>query len=117
MIRLRATVAASLVLLLSGCSASMGKLGVLAPRGAAIPATAHGKMVEGRDCGAAAMAGGGAVPSVQRAVERALAQAPRANALVDVQISNVRGGVPLFYVTNCLTVRGTAVSLAAGGAR
>jgi len=88
----------------------MGKMSVLAPRAASLTAPA-GTIVEGQDCGTALMAGGGAVPSIERSVDRALSQAPNANALLDVTISNRRSGVPLFYVTNCLTVRGTATAV------
>jgi hypothetical protein len=54
------------------------------------------------------------VPSIERAVDRALSLAPNANALLDVTISNRRSGVPLFYVTNCLTVKGTAAAVREG---
>jgi hypothetical protein len=102
---------AMLLVAVAGCSAPMGRVAVLAPQGTEMPVATRLQRVEGEACGAAAMAGGGAVPSLQAAVEKALAKAPGANALVDVEIGNVRGGVPLFYVTNCLTVKGTAVKL------
>jgi hypothetical protein len=99
---------------LTGCAVPMGRLAVIAPHGGTPPATTV-RVVEGEDCAAAAMGSSGAVPSLQRAVERALAQAPGANALVDVAVTNVRGGVPVLYVTNCLTVKGRAVTVGRGG--
>jgi hypothetical protein len=91
----------------------MGKMSVLAPR-AVSPTAPAGTVVEGQDCGTAVLAGSGAVPSIERAVDRALSLAPNANALLDVTISNRRSGVPLFYVTNCLTVKGTAAAVREG---
>jgi len=76
---------------------------VLAPRNVTVPGAKTIATVEGQDCGAAAMAADGS-GSLQRAIEQALARAPGANALADVEISHASG---------CLTVRGKAVTMKA----
>ncbi len=109
------TLGVSMVLLgLAGCGGPMGTLATAVlepPPGLAMRTIGR---VEGRDCSGLLLSVVGAAPSIDRAIRQALAQAPGAEAIANAQLVDERGGLPPFWMTECLVVRGDAVRVGAG---
>jgi hypothetical protein len=102
----------------AGCSLRMGDLTAVASQNVSVSAEPIRRAVEGRDCVHLLLfiPLGSLVPSYEEAVDRALAQVPDANALVNVSMY-VEPIFTYVYNRNCLRVKGDAVKIATGGGR
>jgi hypothetical protein len=111
---MRRTLWTLLAVLTAGCSGSMGTIAtaILSPPALQTRTVAR---VEGRDCTGLLFGALGGSPSLDRAIRHALNQAPGADAIANAQLVDERGGVPPFWMTECLVVRGDAVAVGAGG--
>jgi hypothetical protein len=105
----------ALMLLLgtAGCGGSMGTLATAILEPPAVATRTVGR-VEGRDCTGLLLSVVGAAPSIDKAIRQALTQAPGADAIANAQLVTERGGVPPFWMTECLVVRGDGVRVGAG---
>jgi hypothetical protein len=94
----------------TGCSFSMGGLGLTSTLPTGITGKPLQTRVEGTDCAWHALVLiplDRMAPSVEAAMERALAEAPEADLLADVTIQS-RSWTAILVGRNCLTVRGSA---------
>lgn len=103
-----------LAVMTAGCSGSMGTLATAVVTPPAFATRALGQ-VEGRDCTGLLFSVVGGAPSVDKAIRQALTQAPGADAIANARLTSERGGVPPFWLRDCLVVRGEAVRVGAGG--
>jgi hypothetical protein len=112
-LNLRATALLAAASVCGGCVVSSGRFALLSDRATGLQPEIVRRGVEGEDCvyGVLLLPISGRVqPSLQFALEDAMARAPGSQSMVDVEISE-RRFTTLLFDSICLRVRGNAARL------